>query len=82
MKTLIEKLAWICIGIGCIVFLIYIIKLGKSDYTLIRQIGDSDIERTGQIGDFFGGIVVSISRSFTVFFCIKIAVKGNCKSNQ
>lgn len=60
MKTLIEKLAWICIGIGCIVFLIYIIKLGKSDYTLIRQIGDSDIERTGQIGDFFGGIVGSI----------------------
>lgn len=40
MKTLIEKLAWICIGIGCIVFLIYIIKLGKSDYTLIRQIGE------------------------------------------
>ena len=60
MKTLIEKLAWICIGIGCVVFLIYIIKLGKSDYTLIRQIGDSDIERTGQIGDFFGGIVGSI----------------------
>lgn len=41
-------------------FGIYIYGLCCNDYSVLGEIKDTDIERTGQIGDFFGGIIGSI----------------------
>lgn len=60
MKKITETIAWICIAIGCAVFGIYIYGLCCNDYAVLGEIKDTDIERTGQIGDFFGGIIGSI----------------------
>lgn len=60
MERWVERFAKICILVGGLFFVIYIYGLLKSDYFILGEIQDKDIERTGQIGDFFGGIVGSI----------------------
>ena len=60
MKKITEKIAWGCIIVGCSVFVIYLYGLCTNEYSVLGEIKDEDIERTGQIGDFFGGIIGSI----------------------
>jgi len=50
-------LAFFSILAGLVVFFVYLIQL-KSSYTILSN--NIDIEKTGQIGDFIGGLVGSI----------------------
>lgn len=56
----IEWIAWGCVGIGIIFFIVYIWGLLNNGYSILGDIKDKDIERTAQVGDFFGGIVGSV----------------------
>lgn len=55
-----ERVAYWCIGIGIFCFVLYGIGLFYNEYSLFGEIADGDIARTGQIGDFFGGVVGSV----------------------
>lgn len=55
-----ERIAYWCIGIGIFCFVVYGVGLLYNEYSLFGEIRDGDIERTGQIGDFFGGVVGSV----------------------
>lgn len=59
-KSKYELWAYGCIGVGIVCFIFYGIGLFISDYSVLGLIIDKDIERTAQVGDFFGGVVGSI----------------------
>lgn len=55
-----ERVAWTMVSIGIICFLVYFLTMALSGYKMFGNLVDADIEVTGQIGDFFGGVVGSI----------------------
>lgn len=58
--TPLEKLAWGLVLIGLLSFLTYFVAMALSGYKMLHKLDDDDLATTGQIGDFFGGVVGSL----------------------
>lgn len=60
MKISIKTCAYILIIVGAISVICYVIPLYYSGYTIMGNLDNTDIEITGQFGDYFGGVIGSI----------------------
>lgn len=77
-KSKIESYAWAMViaGGGC--FVAYFIAMACSGYSMLGSLEDKDLEVTGQIGDFFGGVIGSIwtlAGVFLYFSALKLQNK-------